>query len=178
MTNVAAVSPRRFTFASFNAINTATALLCMSGRKGDRNIRAAFMHMAADAGISAGVVVAGFAILAAGFYWIDPVVSLAIAAIIIWGTWGLLRDSVNLAPQGIELAKVKESLAALPHVTAVHDLHVWPMSTTETALTAHLVRSVDLCDSSSSNSAARSCTTNSRLSTRRSNSKPKTTAAS
>ncbi|HJT66400.1 MAG TPA: cation diffusion facilitator family transporter [Pyrinomonadaceae bacterium] len=134
------------------AINTATALMFMSGRKGDLNIRGAFMHMAADAGISAGVVIAGFAILLTGYHWIDPVVSLAISAIIIWGTWGLLRDSVNLAlqavPEGIDLAKVKDYLAALPHVTAVHDLHVWPMSTTETALTAHLVRDVDRCDSS------------------------------
>lgn len=133
------------------AINTATALMFMSGRKGDLNIRGAFMHMAADAGVSAGVVVAGFAILATGLHWIDPVVSLVIAAVIVWGTWGLLRDSVNLAlhavPEGIDLAKVKECLASLPHVTAVHDLHVWPMSTTETALTAHLVRSVDRCDS-------------------------------
>ena len=133
------------------AINTATALLFMSGRKGDLNIRGAFMHMAADAGISAGVVVAGFVILATGLHWIDPVVSLAISAVIIWGTWGLLRDSVNLAlhavPEGIELAKVKEYLAGLPNVTAVHDLHIWPMSTTETALTAHLVRDVDRCDS-------------------------------
>jgi cobalt-zinc-cadmium efflux system protein len=134
------------------AINTATALMFMSGRKGDLNIRGAFMHMAADAGISAGVVIAGFAILLTGYHWIDPVVSLAISAIIIWGTWGLLRDSVNLAlqavPEGIDLAKVKDYLAGLPHVTAVHDLHVWPMSTTETALTAHLVRDVDRCDSS------------------------------
>ena len=134
------------------AINTATALLFMSGRKGDLNIRGAFMHMAADAGISAGVVVAGFVILATGLHWIDPVVSLAISAVIIWGTWGLLRDSVNLAlqavPEGIELAEVKEYLAGLPNVTAVHDLHIWPMSTTETALTAHLVRDVDRCDSS------------------------------
>lgn len=134
------------------AINTATALMFMSGRKGDLNIRGAFMHMAADAGISAGVVVAGFVILATGLHWIDPVVSLAISAVIIWGTWGLLRDSVNLAlqavPEGIELSEVKEYLAGLPHVTAVHDLHVWPMSTTETALTAHLVREVDRCDSS------------------------------
>ena len=134
------------------AINTATALMFMSGRKGDLNIRGAFMHMAADAGISAGVVVAGFAILLTGYHWIDPIVSLAISAIIIWGTWGLLRDSVNLAlqavPEGIDLAKVKDYLAGLPHVTAVHDLHVWPMSTTETALTAHLVREVDRCDSS------------------------------
>lgn len=134
------------------AINTATALMFMSGRKGDLNIRGAFMHMAADAGISAGVVVAGFVILATGLHWIDPVVSLAISAVIIWGTWGLLRDSVNLAlqavPEGIELSEVKEYLAGLPHVTAVHDLHIWPMSTTETALTAHLVRDVDRCDSS------------------------------
>ena len=134
------------------AINTATALMFMSGREGDLNIRGAFLHMAADAGISAGVVVAGFAILATGYHWIDPVVSLAIAAVIVWGTWGLLRDSVNLAlhavPEGIDLAQVKEYLAGLPHVVAVHDLHVWPMSTTETALTAHLVRTVDRCDSS------------------------------
>jgi cobalt-zinc-cadmium efflux system protein len=133
------------------AINTATALMFMSGRKGDLNIRGAFLHMAADAGISAGVVVAGFAILATGYHWIDPVVSLLISAIIIWGTWGLLRDSVNLAlqavPEGINLTEVKEYLAGLPHVIGVHDLHVWPMSTTETALTAHLVRDVDRCDS-------------------------------
>jgi cobalt-zinc-cadmium efflux system protein len=133
------------------AINTATALMFMSGRKGDLNIRGAFMHMAADAGISAGVVVAGFAILLTGYHWIDPIVSLAISAIIIWGTWGLLRDSVNLAlqavPEGIELSEVKAYLVGLPDVLEVHDLHIWPMSTTETALTAHLVRSVDSCDS-------------------------------
>ena len=134
------------------AINTATALMFMSGRKGDLNIRGAFLHMAGDAGISAGVVIAGFVILLTGYHWIDPMVSLAIAALIVWGTWGLLRDSVNLAlhavPDGIDLAEVKEYLAGLPHVTAVHDLHIWPMSTTETALTVHLVRSVDRCDSS------------------------------
>lgn len=134
------------------AINTATALMFMSGRKRDLNIRGAFMHMAADAGISAGVVVVGFVIIATGYHWIDPVVSLAISAVIIWGTWGLLRDSVNLAlqavPEGIELAEVKDYLSSLPNVTAVHDLHVWPMSTTETALTVHLVRDVDRCDSS------------------------------
>ncbi|MEP7071192.1 MAG: cation diffusion facilitator family transporter [Verrucomicrobiota bacterium] len=133
------------------AINTATALMFASGRKGDLNIRSAFMHMAADAAVSAGVVVAGVAILATGREWIDPVVSLVIAAVIIWGTWGLLRDSVNLAlqavPSGIDLHEVENYLGALPNVTAVHDLHVWPMSTTETALTAHLVRDVDRCDS-------------------------------
>src|SRR3954453_12333093 len=133
------------------AINTATALMFMSGRKGDLNIRGAFLHMAADAAVSLGVVIAGFAIIATGYHWIDPVVSLVIAAVITWGTWGLLRDSVNLAlhavPGGIELPEVKAYLASLPDVLEVHDLHVWPMSTTETALTAHLVRSVDCCDS-------------------------------
>jgi cobalt-zinc-cadmium efflux system protein len=131
-------------------INTATALLFMSGRKRDLNIRAAFLHMAADAGVSLGVVLAGFLIIATSWLWIDPVISLVIAAVITWGTWGLLRDSANLAlhavPQGIEVAKVRQYLASLPHVTEVHDLHIWPMSTTETALTAHLVRDIDDCD--------------------------------
>ena len=140
-------------------INTVTALMFMSGRKRDLNIRAAFMHMAADAAVSLGVVVAGFFILATGQQWIDPVISLAIAAVITWGTWGLLRDSVNLAlhavPHGIEVAQVRQYLSSLPHVTEVHDLHVWPMSTTETALTAHLVRDVDDCDCALLEQAAR-----------------------
>ena len=131
-------------------INAATAFMFMSGRKRDLNIRAAFLHMVADAAVSFGVVVAGFLIIATGWLWVDPVISLAIAAVIIWGTWGLLRDSVNLAlhavPHGIEVAKVRQYLSSLPHVTEVHDLHVWPMSTTETALTAHLVRDVADCD--------------------------------
>jgi cobalt-zinc-cadmium efflux system protein len=131
-------------------INAATALMFMSGRKRDLNIRAAFLHMMADAGVSLGVVIAGFLIIATNWLWIDPVISLLIAAVITWGTWGLLRDSANLAlhavPQGIEMAKVRQYLSSLPHVTEVHDLHVWPMSTTETALTAHLVRDVDDCD--------------------------------
>lgn len=131
-------------------INTATALMFMSGRKRDLNIRAAFTHMAADAGVSLGVVVSGFLIMATGWLWVDPAISLAIAAVITWGTWGLLRDSVNLAlhavPQGIEVAEVRRYLSSLPHVKDVHDLHIWPMSTTETALTAHLVRDVDDCD--------------------------------
>src|SRR5450432_4146701 len=131
-------------------INTATALMFMSGRKRDLNLRAAFMHMAADAGVSLGVVVAGFLIIATGWRWIDPAISLAIAIVITWGTWGLLRDSVNLAlqavPQGIDIGEVRQYLSGLPHVKEVHDLHVWPMSTTETALTAHLVRDVDDCD--------------------------------
>lgn len=133
------------------AINTITALMFMSGRKGDLNIRGAFVHMAADAAISAGVVVAGFIILLTGYHWIDPVVSLAISAAIVWGTWDLLRDSVNLVlhavPAGIDVGQVKAYLTRLPNVTAVHDLHIWAMSTTETALTAHLVRDVDRCDS-------------------------------
>lgn len=140
-------------------INTATALMFFSGRKHDLNIRGAFMHMAADAAVSLGVVLAGWAILVSGVRWIDPAVSLVIAAVIVWGTWSLLRDSINLAlhgvPEGIEIAAVRAYLASLPHVTAVHDLHVWPMSTTETALTAHLVRSVDDCDCALLNRAAR-----------------------
>jgi cobalt-zinc-cadmium efflux system protein len=131
-------------------INGATALMFMSGRKRDLNIRAAFIHMASDAGVSLGVVIAGFLIIATGWQWIDPAISLAIAAVITWSTWGLLRDSVNLAlhavPQGIDVGEVRKYLSGLPHVTEVHDLHVWPMSTTETALTAHLVRDVDDCD--------------------------------
>jgi cobalt-zinc-cadmium efflux system protein len=133
-------------------INGATALMFRPGRQRDLNVRGAFMHMCADAGVSLGVVIAGFAIMATGWQWIDPVVSLVIAAVIVWGTWGLLRDSLNLAlhavPAGIEMREVRKYLASLPHVTAVHDLHVWPMSTTETALTAHLVRDVDDCDCS------------------------------
>jgi cobalt-zinc-cadmium efflux system protein len=124
------------------AINTATALMFLSGRKGDLNIRSAFLHMIADAAVSAGVVIAGIAIVFTGLHWIDPTVSLIIAAVIVWGTWELLRESLNLAlqavPKGIDLDEVREYLARLPNVTTVHDLHIWPMSTTETALTAHL----------------------------------------
>lgn len=123
-------------------INAATALLFVKGRETDLNIKGAFLHMAADAGVSLGVVAAGFAISRTGLYWIDPVTSLVIVAIIAVGTWGLLRDSARLAlqavPPGIDAIKVKEYLAALPEVVSVHDLHIWPMSTTETALTAHL----------------------------------------
>jgi cobalt-zinc-cadmium efflux system protein len=123
-------------------VNAATALLFVKGRKSDLNIKGAFLHMAADAGVSLGVVVAGFAIIQTGLYWIDPATSLVIVAIIAVGTWGLLRDSARCAlqavPPGIDLSKVKAYLAALPEVVGVHDLHIWPMSTTETALTAHL----------------------------------------
>lgn len=131
-------------------VNAVTALMFMSGRKRDLNIRAAFLHMAADAAISLGVALAGLAIFWTGRHWIDPLVSLLIAATIVWGTWSLLRDSINLAlhavPAGIDIRAVRKYLSGLPHVTAVHDLHVWPLSTTETALTAHLVRDVNHCD--------------------------------
>ena len=125
-------------------INTATALLFISGRKHDLNIRGAFLHMAADAGVSAGVVVAGMIIIASGWMWIDPLVSIVIAVIILIGTWGLMRDAFNLAldavPKGIDPQAVTDYLAGLPGVESVHDLHIWAMSTTETALTAHLVK--------------------------------------
>ena len=124
-------------------VNTATALLFLRGRKTDLNIRGAFLHMAADAAVSAGVVVAGVLVVLTGKAWIDPVTGLAIVAVIAWGTWGLLKDALKMAllgvPEGIDEAAVRAFLGARPGVTAVHDLHIWPMSTTETALTAHLV---------------------------------------
>ena len=125
-------------------INTATALMFMKGSKDDLNIRGAFLHMAADAAISAGVVVAAAAMWFTGWLWLDPVVSLGIVAVIVLGTWSLLRDSLDLAldaaPRGIDPKAVKTWLADRPGVTEVHDLHIWAMSTTETAMTAHLVR--------------------------------------
>lgn len=124
-------------------VNTVTALLFFSGRKDDLNIRGAFLHLAADAGISLGVVLAGLAILWTGKLWIDPVVSLVIVVVIVYGTWGLLKDSINLAvhavPEGIEILEVQNYLTNLPGVSTVHDLHVWAMSTSDAALTAHLV---------------------------------------
>lgn len=125
------------------AINAGTALLFLRGRHDDLNIRGAFLHMAADAGVSLGVVIAGLIIVATGWLWVDPVVSLAIAALIFVGTWGLLRESMDLAldaaPQGTDVAAVRDYLAGLPGVANLHDLHIWAMSTTETALTVHLV---------------------------------------
>jgi cobalt-zinc-cadmium efflux system protein len=116
----------------------------MSGRKSDVNIEGAFLHMAADAAVSVGVLVAGGLIAWKHWHWIDPTLSLIIVAAILWGTWDLLRKSVNLAmdavPLHIDPEKVREYLNGLQGVTAVHDLHIWAMSTTETALTAHLVR--------------------------------------
>jgi cobalt-zinc-cadmium efflux system protein len=126
-------------------INGVCAWLFASGREGDINIRGAFAHMAADALVSLGVVVAGLVILLTGWLWLDPVASLVINAIIIWGTWSLLRDSMtmslNAVPPGINAAKVSAFLIEQPGVHAIHDLHIWGMSTTETALTAHLVMS-------------------------------------
>jgi len=125
------------------AVNTATALLFVKGRKRDLNIRGAFLHMAADAGVSLGVVVAGVIIMVKGWLWIDPVLSLAIVAVLVVGTWGLLRDSMRYAmdavPESVDVVAVKEYLLSRPHVDRIHDFHVWPLSTSETALTVHLV---------------------------------------
>jgi len=125
------------------AINAATALMFMRGRESDINIRGAFLHMAGDAAVSLGVVIAGFAMLQTGWNWIDPAVSLVIVAVIVASTWGLLRDSLTMTmhavPPGIDAAGIREYLQGRPGVTAIHDLHIWPMSTTETALTCHLV---------------------------------------
>jgi cobalt-zinc-cadmium efflux system protein len=126
------------------AINTGTALLFMAGRKSDVNVRGAFLHMAADAGVSAGVIVAGGLIALTGALWIDPLVSLVIVAVVLIGTWGLLRESIDLAldsaPRAVDVGEVRAFLAGCPGVTGVHDLHVWALSTTDTAVTAHLVR--------------------------------------
>ncbi|MFD6318515.1 cation transporter [Methylorubrum populi] len=124
-------------------INGFTAWLFASGAQGDINIRGAYLHMMADAVVSVGVVLAGLVILATGFDWIDPLVSLAIAVLIIVATWGLLRDSVAMSlaavPPGIDPEAVRAHLAARPGVRGLHDLHIWSMSTTEVALTVHLV---------------------------------------
>ena len=125
------------------AINGATAWLFASGRKGDINIRGAFLHMAADAAVSAGVVVAGAIILLTGWDWVDPAMSLLICIVIVWGTWSLLNDSVRMSlaavPPNVEPAEVRSYLGQLPGVAQLHHLHIWPMNTTETALTCHLV---------------------------------------
>jgi cobalt-zinc-cadmium efflux system protein len=124
-------------------INGATALLFASGRKGDLNVRGAFQHMLADAVIAAGVVVTGLLIKLTGAAWLDPVASLAVNVVIVWGTWALLRDSfamsVNAVPPSIEPDAVRAFLETLPGVMQLHDLHIWAMSTTETALSGHLV---------------------------------------
>jgi cobalt-zinc-cadmium efflux system protein len=124
-------------------INLGTALMFMKDQHKDLNVRGAYLHMMADAGVSLGVVVAGAVIMVSGWSIIDPLVSLAIVVFIMLGTWGLLKDSVNLAldaaPRGVDVAAIRAGFLALPGVTAVHDLHVWGLSTTDTALTAHLV---------------------------------------
>jgi cobalt-zinc-cadmium efflux system protein len=125
------------------AINALSALLFARGSKSDLNLRAAFIHLMADAAVSAGVVVAGLAILWTGAAIIDPITSLVITAVIAWSSWGLLRDALRMGmlgvPDRIDLSEVRFFLESRNRVCAVHDLHVWPMSTTETALTAHLV---------------------------------------
>jgi cobalt-zinc-cadmium efflux system protein len=124
-------------------INTATALFFMAGREHDLNIRGAFLHMVGDAAVSVSVIIIGFAIRATGWHWLDPAISVLIGIVIVWGTWSLLRESVNLAmdavPAGIDPHAVEAYLAGLAGVQSVHDLHIWGMSTTEVALTAHLV---------------------------------------
>jgi cobalt-zinc-cadmium efflux system protein len=126
-------------------VNGVTALLLRRGHHHhhDLNVRAAFLHMVADAGVSLGVVLTGALILATGWLWLDPAASLVVALVIVAGSWRLLRDAVNMAldavPAGIDPAAVRDHLAAVAGVCAVHDLHIWPMSTTETALTCHLV---------------------------------------
>jgi cobalt-zinc-cadmium efflux system protein len=124
-------------------INGITALLFMSGRGTDLNIRIQFVHMAADAFVSLGVVVAGLLIWLTGWFWLDPLASLAVALVIVFGTWGMLRESVDLAmdavPDGVARNEVQDYLASVPGVVEVHDLHIWGLSTTDIAMTAHLV---------------------------------------
>jgi cobalt-zinc-cadmium efflux system protein len=124
-------------------INAGTAMLFLRGRNSDLNIRGAFLHMAGDAAISFGVVLAGLIIVMTGWHWVDPLVSIGISAVIVAGTWSLLRDSLSMTlqgvPPGIDLPAVRDFLEKCPGVCAIHDLHVWPMSTTETALTCHMV---------------------------------------
>ena len=124
-------------------INLGTALLFMKDQHKDLNVRGAYLHMMADAAVSLGVVMVGAVMLVTGWSILDPLVSIAIVVLILLGTWGLLKDSVNLAldaaPRGVDVAAIRAGFLALPGVTAVHDLHVWGLSTTETALTAHLV---------------------------------------
>jgi cobalt-zinc-cadmium efflux system protein len=125
-------------------INGATAMLFLAGHKEDVNVRGAYLHMLTDAGVSAAVIVAGGLIYFTGAQWIDPAISVAVVLLILWSTWGLLKESLDLtldaAPAHIDVAKVRDYLASQPGVVAVHDLHIWAMGATKPALTAHLVR--------------------------------------
>lgn len=125
------------------AVNGVTALLLMRGSRHDLNIRGAYLHMASDAAVSFGVAIAGAIVMFTGWWWLDPLLTLVVSVIIIWSTWDLLLQSLRLAlqavPAGITSDDVRHRLASLPGVTEVHDLHIWAMSTTENALTAHLV---------------------------------------
>lgn len=125
-------------------VNGVTTFLFVHGQKEDLNIKGAFMHMAADTGVSLGVGVTGFIMLATDWTWLDPVVSLVIAVIILIGTWGLLRDAINLAlngvPNNVDLAAITKCIASQPSVSKVHDLHVWAIGTSDNALSVHLVR--------------------------------------
>ena len=131
-------------------INTITALLFLSSQREDLNIKAAFIHMAADAGVSLGVVIGGIIIFMTGILWLDPAISLIIVAVIVISTWGLLHDSFNLAmdgvPKGINVDEVREFILQQPGVSQIHDLHVWAMSTTQVAMTAHIVRDTKQLD--------------------------------
>ena len=125
------------------AVNGFTAWLFMQGGKKDLNLRGVYLHMAGDAAVSLAVAVAGGVVLYTGWFWLDPALTLVVSAVILWSSWGLLRQSLGLAlqavPEGIEQPAVRECLAGLPGVTDVHDVHVWAMSTSENAMTAHLV---------------------------------------
>ena len=131
-------------------INTATALLFASGQKHDLNIRGAYLHMAADAGISFGVVIAGAAIMLTGWTWLDPVISILIVFIVLIGTWNLLKDSLNLSidavPNDIDISEIREYLTGIDTVSQIHDLHVWALSTSQTALSVHLVCTREMID--------------------------------
>ena len=131
-------------------INGVTALMFMSGRKGDLNVRGAFLHMAADAAVSAGVMISGLVILATGWHLLDPIVSVVVGVLILLSTWELFRDSLDLSldavPESIDPAAVRTYLESLPGISGVHHIHIWPLSTTETALTAHLVKTTPSLD--------------------------------
>lgn len=131
-------------------INTITALLFFTSQQDDLNIKAAFIHMAADAGVSLGVVIAGIAIMLTGLLWIDPAISLLIVVVIVISTWSVFRDSFNLAmdgvPKGIDIEEVRSFILKQDGIVEIHDLHIWAMSTTQVALTAHLVRDANTLD--------------------------------